>query len=71
MGKRPAAPELYEDLGEQRKKIRGNKKGTEETQPYIVVGSLVVRASDSRSEGLGSMPGATKYPLSTNGVRAR
>ncbi|GFU07602.1 stearoyl-CoA desaturase 5 [Trichonephila clavipes] len=29
------------------------------------VGSLVVRASDSRSEGLGSIPDATKYPRST------
>ncbi|GFY29949.1 putative DD41D transposase [Trichonephila clavipes] len=32
------------------------------------VGSLVVRASDSRPEGLGSMPDATKYPPSTQGV---
>ncbi|GFS77605.1 uncharacterized protein TNCV_819251, partial [Trichonephila clavipes] len=29
------------------------------------VGSLVVRASDSRPEGLGSMPDATKHPPST------
>ncbi|GFX86843.1 transposable element Tcb1 transposase [Trichonephila clavipes] len=35
------------------------------------VGSLVVRASDSRPEGLGSMPDATKHPPSTHGVRAR
>ncbi|GFV00746.1 hypothetical protein TNCV_1385651 [Trichonephila clavipes] len=35
------------------------------------VGSLVVRASDSRLEGLVSMPDATKYPPSTHGVRAR
>ncbi|GFU63943.1 hypothetical protein TNCV_1939681 [Trichonephila clavipes] len=35
------------------------------------VGSLVVRASDSRPEGLGSMPDATKYPPSTHGVRTR
>ncbi|GFU53036.1 hypothetical protein TNCV_3098241 [Trichonephila clavipes] len=34
------------------------------------VGSLVVRTSDSRPEGLGSMPDATKYPPSTQGVRA-
>ncbi|GFU68120.1 hypothetical protein TNCV_247841 [Trichonephila clavipes] len=34
------------------------------------VGSLEVRASDSRLEGLGSMPDATKYPPSTHGVRA-
>ncbi|GFX95752.1 hypothetical protein TNCV_4886781 [Trichonephila clavipes] len=31
------------------------------------VGSLVIRASDSRPEGLGSMPDATKYPPSTHG----
>ncbi|GFT30247.1 hypothetical protein TNCV_3467021 [Trichonephila clavipes] len=36
-----------------------------------VMGSLVVRASDSRPECLGSMPDATKYPLSTHGVRVR
>ncbi|GFU82396.1 hypothetical protein TNCV_2462791 [Trichonephila clavipes] len=35
------------------------------------LGSLVVRASDSRPKGLGSMPDATKYPPSTHGVRAR
>ncbi|GFV53476.1 hypothetical protein TNCV_3446101 [Trichonephila clavipes] len=35
------------------------------------VGSLVVRASESISEGLGSMPDATKYHPSTHGVRAR
>ncbi|GFT67550.1 hypothetical protein TNCV_2361461 [Trichonephila clavipes] len=34
------------------------------------VGSLMVRASDSRPEGLSSMPDATKYPPSTHGVRA-
>ncbi|GFU93938.1 hypothetical protein TNCV_1248091 [Trichonephila clavipes] len=34
------------------------------------VSSLVVRASDSRPEALGSMLDATKYPLSTHGVRA-
>ncbi|GFV61903.1 hypothetical protein TNCV_4107071 [Trichonephila clavipes] len=34
------------------------------------VGSLVVRASDSRPEGLGSMPDATKYPPSTHGFHA-
>ncbi|GFT23285.1 hypothetical protein TNCV_2015841 [Trichonephila clavipes] len=37
----------------------------------VAVGSLVVRASDSRPEGLGPMPDATKYPPSTYGVRAR
>ncbi|GFX65538.1 hypothetical protein TNCV_4735831 [Trichonephila clavipes] len=35
------------------------------------VGSLVVRASDSRQEGLGSMPDATKYPPSTHGGPVR
>ncbi|GFU49515.1 uncharacterized protein TNCV_1590611 [Trichonephila clavipes] len=35
------------------------------------VGSLVVRASDSRPEGLGSMSDDTKNPPSTRGVRAR
>ncbi|GFT28796.1 hypothetical protein TNCV_3585161 [Trichonephila clavipes] len=35
------------------------------------VGSLLVRASDSRPEGLCSMPDATKYPPSTHGVRTR
>ncbi|GFV43885.1 hypothetical protein TNCV_485091 [Trichonephila clavipes] len=35
------------------------------------VGSLVVRASDSRSEGLCLMPDSTKYPPSTHGLRAR
>ncbi|GFU59149.1 hypothetical protein TNCV_4746721 [Trichonephila clavipes] len=34
-------------------------------------GSLVVRASDSRPEGLGSMPDATKHPPSTHGSRCR
>ncbi|GFW43931.1 hypothetical protein TNCV_231701 [Trichonephila clavipes] len=32
--------------------------------------SLVVRASNSKSEGLGSMPDATKYPPRTNGFNA-
>ncbi|GFS96210.1 hypothetical protein TNCV_1141771 [Trichonephila clavipes] len=35
------------------------------------LGTLVVRASDSRTEGLGSMSDATKYPPSAHGVRAR
>ncbi|GFX20904.1 uncharacterized protein TNCV_79591 [Trichonephila clavipes] len=35
------------------------------------VGSLVVRASDFRPEGLGSMPDATKYPPSTHGFPCR
>ncbi|GFX49104.1 hypothetical protein TNCV_3077221 [Trichonephila clavipes] len=33
--------------------------------------SLVVRALDSRPEGLGSMPDAPKYPPSAHGDRAR
>ncbi|GFT44762.1 hypothetical protein TNCV_2845431 [Trichonephila clavipes] len=33
------------------------------------MGSPVVRASDSRSEGLGSMPNATKYPYWNQWVR--
>ncbi|GFU70614.1 hypothetical protein TNCV_2971741 [Trichonephila clavipes] len=37
----------------------------------MAVGSLVVRASDSRPEGLGSMPDATKHPPSTHGSRCR
>ncbi|GFT08637.1 hypothetical protein TNCV_662081 [Trichonephila clavipes] len=35
------------------------------------VGSLVVRASDSKPEGLGSMPDATKHPPSTHGFTCR
>ncbi|GFW92762.1 uncharacterized protein TNCV_1735551 [Trichonephila clavipes] len=35
------------------------------------VGSLVVRASDSRPEGLGSMLDATKYPPSAHGFTCR
>ncbi|GFV67613.1 hypothetical protein TNCV_4622931 [Trichonephila clavipes] len=35
------------------------------------VGSLVVRASDSRPEALGSMPDATKHPPSTHGFTCR
>ncbi|GFV30415.1 hypothetical protein TNCV_98901 [Trichonephila clavipes] len=34
------------------------------------MGSLVVRALDSRPEGLGSMPDAIKYPPSTHEARA-
>ncbi|GFW60016.1 hypothetical protein TNCV_4864711 [Trichonephila clavipes] len=34
------------------------------------VDSPVVRVSDSRPEGLGSMPDATKYPPSTHGSHA-
>ncbi|GFV08465.1 hypothetical protein TNCV_2936811 [Trichonephila clavipes] len=36
-----------------------------------VVGSLVVRVSDSRPEGLGSMTDATKQPPSTHGFTCR
>ncbi|GFT57263.1 hypothetical protein TNCV_1692571 [Trichonephila clavipes] len=39
--------------------------------PKEAVGSLMVRASDSRPEGLGSMPDATKYPPSMYGIRSR
>ncbi|GFU91256.1 uncharacterized protein TNCV_4925861 [Trichonephila clavipes] len=35
------------------------------------VGSLVVRASDSRPEGLGSMLDVTKYPQSAHGFTCR
>ncbi|GFW94646.1 hypothetical protein TNCV_4246861 [Trichonephila clavipes] len=35
------------------------------------VGSLVVRTSDSRPEGLGSMPDTTKDPPSTHGFPCR
>ncbi|GFX72710.1 hypothetical protein TNCV_4063051 [Trichonephila clavipes] len=35
------------------------------------MGSLVVRTSDSRPEGLGSMPDATKHPPSTHGFICR
>ncbi|GFT29079.1 hypothetical protein TNCV_3587121 [Trichonephila clavipes] len=35
---------------------------------YRAVGSLGVRASDSRPEGLDSMPDATKYLPSTHGL---
>ncbi|GFU89721.1 hypothetical protein TNCV_2463891 [Trichonephila clavipes] len=41
------------------------------TSLYRPVDSLVVRASDSRTEGLSSKPDVTKYPPSTHGVRAR
>ncbi|GFT30375.1 hypothetical protein TNCV_2376711 [Trichonephila clavipes] len=35
------------------------------------MGSLVARALDSRPEGLGSMPDATKYPPSTHGFQGK
>ncbi|GFU73361.1 hypothetical protein TNCV_4731781 [Trichonephila clavipes] len=38
---------------------------------YVAVGVLVVRASDSRPEGLGSIPDATKRPPSTHGLTRR
>ncbi|GFX19096.1 hypothetical protein TNCV_3012401 [Trichonephila clavipes] len=37
----------------------------------LAVGSLVVRASDSRPESLGSMPDATKHSPSTHGFTCR
>ncbi|GFV55145.1 hypothetical protein TNCV_2623661 [Trichonephila clavipes] len=42
-----------------------------ERHVWWAVGSLVVRASDSRPEGLGSMPDATKHPPSTHGANDR
>ncbi|GFU84873.1 hypothetical protein TNCV_2128141 [Trichonephila clavipes] len=42
-----------------------------ETSPETWKRSLVVRASDSRPEGLGSMPDATKHPPSTHGFTCR
>ncbi|GFW47882.1 hypothetical protein TNCV_2400691 [Trichonephila clavipes] len=36
----------------------------------VLVSSLKVRASDSRPEGMGSMPNATKYPPSSHGFHA-
>ncbi|GFX60575.1 hypothetical protein TNCV_3061481 [Trichonephila clavipes] len=51
-----------------------NKKMNKRTEIWSVieaVGSIVVRASDSGSEVLGSMPDATKYPPSAHGERAR
>ncbi|GFU06509.1 hypothetical protein TNCV_4193571 [Trichonephila clavipes] len=41
------------------------------TSTRWAVGSLVVRASDSRPEGLGLMPDATKHPSSTHGFTCR
>ncbi|GFV55801.1 hypothetical protein TNCV_2603221 [Trichonephila clavipes] len=38
---------------------------------HAAVGSLVVRATDSRPEGLGLMPDANKYPPSTRGFNAK
>ncbi|GFV92627.1 hypothetical protein TNCV_1374781 [Trichonephila clavipes] len=35
------------------------------------MGSLIVRASDSRPDGQDSMPDATKYPPSTHGFPAK
>ncbi|GFT97574.1 uncharacterized protein TNCV_1034151 [Trichonephila clavipes] len=40
-------------------------------QSLGAVGSLVVRASDSRPEGLGSMLDVTKYPPSAHGFTCR
>ncbi|GFW54085.1 hypothetical protein TNCV_3828931 [Trichonephila clavipes] len=37
----------------------------------LTVGSLVVRASESRPDGLGRMPDATKPPPSTHGFTCR
>ncbi|GFU89192.1 uncharacterized protein TNCV_2896401 [Trichonephila clavipes] len=43
----------------------------DEPQSIGAVGSLVVRASDSRPEGLGSMLDVTKYPPSAHGFTCR
>ncbi|GFX31108.1 hypothetical protein TNCV_2026111 [Trichonephila clavipes] len=53
-------------------KFQGKALGTAAagSRSYVAVGSLVVRASDSRPEGLGSMPDATKYLPSTHGFHA-
>ncbi|GFV76803.1 hypothetical protein TNCV_4730231 [Trichonephila clavipes] len=55
---------LYYFLNE--KYPKKNRRNTINT-----MGSLVVRPSDSRPEGLCSMPDATKYPPSTNGSHAK
>ncbi|GFV97624.1 hypothetical protein TNCV_2041321 [Trichonephila clavipes] len=55
----------------QEKKHSLVRKGLRLFSPYVrerwAVGSLVVRASDSRPEGQGPMRDATKYPPSTHG----
>ncbi|GFX36023.1 hypothetical protein TNCV_4215451 [Trichonephila clavipes] len=51
--------------------VPNGKTDTDHTLPKWTVGSLVVRELDSKPEGLGSMPDATKYPPSTRGVHAR
>ncbi|GFW31101.1 uncharacterized protein TNCV_2576831 [Trichonephila clavipes] len=48
--------------------LRGD---TSQVLSYWAVGSLVVRASDSRPEGLGSMLDVTKYPPSAHGFTCR
>ncbi|GFX93824.1 hypothetical protein TNCV_1590001 [Trichonephila clavipes] len=47
--------------------------GTNAMENHILwaVGSLVVRESHSRPEGLGSMPDVTKYPPSARGFTCR
>ncbi|GFU93350.1 hypothetical protein TNCV_1860801 [Trichonephila clavipes] len=50
------------------RETRRTTPGASDDQWLLAEGSLVVRASNSRPEGLGSMPYATKYPLSTHGV---
>ncbi|GFW15246.1 hypothetical protein TNCV_173911 [Trichonephila clavipes] len=44
-----------------------SENSNEGVESHEAVSSLVVRASDSRPEGLGSIPDATKYPPSTHG----
>ncbi|GFY27006.1 uncharacterized protein TNCV_931471 [Trichonephila clavipes] len=54
-----ASIQIYEVIRYQSEKLAG------------AVGSLVVRASDSRPEGLGSMLDVTKYPPSAHGFTCR
>ncbi|GFW31829.1 hypothetical protein TNCV_5039991 [Trichonephila clavipes] len=60
----PPIPQIF--LGE-----RVSVENEEPAGQARAVGSLVGRALDSRPEGLGSMPDATKYPPSTHGFPCR
>ncbi|GFY26832.1 histone-lysine N-methyltransferase SETMAR-like [Trichonephila clavipes] len=48
--------------------LEAMQKSNKPLNVFSAVGSLVVRASDSRPEGLGSMPDATKHSPSLHGV---
>ncbi|GFW53807.1 hypothetical protein TNCV_3939011 [Trichonephila clavipes] len=62
----------YIKKGKESERGNRNKRKKERFKFFFLgVGILVVRASDSRLEGLGSMLDAIKYPPSTHGVRAR